>query len=109
MVELKLTTWLRAEDIGEKDSVLTFLDEGKEISAEDSNFGKECFEITVELADVGKRIWTMNTTSQRAVIARYGQDTKKWVGKSATVYTRKQKVGTKDVEVIYARIPVVKQ
>ena len=109
MVELDVKTWLRVADLDKEDTQLIFLDEGRIIPAEETGFGKEAFEILVGLPNKEQRLWTMNSTSQRAVIQSYTKDTKKWVSKPITVFWRQQKVGAKDVEVIYARIPVVKQ
>jgi len=102
MVELDIGLWLKPEDIG-KEAELEFTDEGelRLIELEDGT-KRSVFDIGVKLPNGQKRIWTMNTTSQRLVASKYGTETKDWVGKKVRVKVVQQAIRGELKNVIYA-------
>jgi len=81
--------------------VLTFKDAGTIRSAEETPFGREVFQIKVELPDGNVKTLTMNRTSQRNIAKQYGDETENWVGKQAVVTLVKQNVRGTMKDVIY--------
>lgn len=102
MVKLDLSEYLRPEDI-KNEEVITFLDEGTKKSVEETGFDNEVFDIKIELENKENKIWTMNKTSQRAIGAVYGDETKNWVGKQAKLEKMKQMVAGKEKMVVYGK------
>lgn len=93
--------------------VVTFKDEGVIRPAEETPFGREVFQITVELPNGEEKTLTMNRTSIRNISKEYGDDTKEWIGKQAVVTIVQQNVRGNLKDVIYLnplqkRLPVKK-
>lgn len=85
MVKLEVGNWISPNDFPTGKGAVMFLDEGKVVSKEETGFKEDSFEILVDIAPGKKRTWTMNKTSQRAVISKFGEETKTWIGKSCNV------------------------
>jgi len=103
-MKLDVEVWLRPEDLGREDVVVTFVSEGEVgVYVEADGSERPNFDIGVTLPGGEPRRWTMNKTSQRAVASRLGADTKDWVGKSARVFAIEQNINGKLRKVIYAR------
>lgn len=97
-----LDLFLTPEDVGSEAQV-KFVDEGEYRDIDTAEGSKRVFTITVKLADKEERSWTMNKTSRRKISRTFGDDTKKWVGKSVKLYTTEQMVGKNTKQVIYVR------
>ena len=106
MVELPTATFLKAETI-DHEAVGEILDEGEIRSTEETGFDEPVFEIGVRVGEVKFR-WTMNAKSQRNLISKWGNDTKKWVGKKIILWKVHQAAWGREIDVIYAR-PTVQQ
>lgn len=111
MVELKLSSWLKADDFGSMSEMdVVFLDEGHYGEFKDPKTGavSETFEVLVGFGGQDapeKKSWTMNYTSQRTVSDVLGLDTKLWVGKLFRLELVKQNVHGTMKSVIYAKAP----
>ena len=81
--------------------VVRFVDAGVIRKAEETPFGRDVFQITVELPNGTQKIMTVNRTSQRNLAAAYGDDTENWVGEQAVVTIVKQNVRGTMKDVIY--------
>lgn len=92
--------WLRPEDVGQGINI-KFLDQGHQVSREESGLDNDTFEITVGLPNSEKRVWTMNKTSQRAVAKQYGMENTAWVGKVVRLVTTQQNVRGVMKSVVY--------
>lgn len=101
MVTLDTTTYLKATDI-EHEAIGEIVDEGRLRTPEETGFDDPVFEISVKVNEITFS-WTMNTTSQRNLIHKWGRDTKAWIGKKVIFSKAKQMAFGKEVEVIYAR------
>lgn len=100
MVELPTVTYLKAEHIA-AGAIGEIVDEGRIRTAAETGFKTDVFEISVKIGDVTFS-WTMNKKSQRSLIAKFGQDTKKWIGKKIKFRTEQRDVFGKVKDVIYA-------
>jgi len=104
MVKLNTSEFLKATEVTENMTV-EFVDEG---SYSDSQFKdandnpKQNFNITVKFGEE-ERIWTMNKTSQRDIAGSYGDDTKEWVGQTATLSKVVMMVGKEQRDVIFGK------
>ena len=104
MPEIKEVPYLKADDIKEAETLtVTFLSPHEEVSAEESGLDKEISQILVELPNGGKRIWTMNKTSQRIIVGLHGNNSDQWVGKKVKIYYLKQMVNKQERNVIYTK------
>lgn len=81
--------------------VLRFKDPGVIRPAEETPFGREVFQINVELPTGEEKTLTMNRTSQRNIAKEYGDETERWVGKEAVVTVVKQNVRGTMKDVVY--------
>ena len=81
--------------------VVTFKDAGIIRSAEDTPFGREVFQVTIELPDESTKTLTMNRTSQRNIAKAYGDETEKWVNEKAVVTIVQQNVRGTMKDVVY--------
>ncbi len=95
-----LHRFLSADDV-EKGKKVTFLDEGRYVSPEETGFKDKVFEITTELPNKEQRVWTMNKTSRRMVAEKHGDDSKNWVGKQADLETTEVDVKGKKKKAIF--------
>jgi len=90
MVQINVENYLRPSLVS-TGTVVKILDEGQIRSAEDTPFGRETFEIHVEMNGV-KYLWTMNKTTQRKLAEAWGTDTKNWIGKKVILSIKEQNV-----------------
>jgi len=104
MVELPTVTYLRAEHLT-PGAIGEVIDEGRIRPVSETGFKNDVFEIGVKIGEVNFA-WTMNKKSQRALIAKWGSDTKKWIGKKVKFRIEQRDVFGKVKDVIYAD-PVV--
>jgi len=105
-MKLDLNEWLKADDLKEKETLITFKDEGKTVPKEESGFENDTFDILIELPDGKTRRWSMNKTSQRTVAKIWDTDeTKQWIGKQVKVHVLDQQVKKEMRKVIYAVSP----
>jgi len=74
--------FLRPSEVKAGD-VVVILNEG-EVRESDFGTGKarKVFEIEVDHNKV-KKLWTMNKTTMKIFVEKWGDDTKKWIGKTA--------------------------
>lgn len=100
MVELPTITYLRAEHIT-PGTTGEIIDEGHIRPTSETSFKQDVFEIGVKIGDVNFA-WTMNKKSQRALIGKWGSDTKKWIGKQIKFRTEQRDVFGKVKDVIFA-------
>jgi hypothetical protein len=78
----------------------TILDEGK--INENTSFGRNVFEINIELSNGEKRAYTMNKTSICNVAKEFGDDSKKWIGQKINFDVVQQKVKGEIKDVVYS-------
>ena len=64
---------------------------------------KETAQILVQLPNGEKRIWTINSTSQRMLAGQLGSNSDNWTGKTATLYTLEQNVKGTMRQCIYVK------
>ena len=102
MPEIKELPYLTGEDVG-AETVVLFLEPHVDKTKEETGLDKDTAEIMVQLPDGSKKNWTMNKTSQRQLVKQLGANSDSWVGKTATLFTKAQSIGQKDVTVIYVR------
>lgn len=103
MTKLNEDIWLNPKDLLTEETKIKFLDEGRYVEVEETGFEDRAFEIKVQLPDMRTRSWTMNKTSRRAVIRKFGDDTKLWINKEVILVKKSQNVKGKDKEVIYVK------
>ena len=92
--------FLTADDVRDGD-VLEIVDEGRFISAEESPFGRNVFQITVRLPDGAEKTWNVNNTTLRTLAQAFGDDTVNWRGRKVRVEVREQVVRGVPRRVIY--------
>ncbi len=89
------------------EKTIRFVDAGHFDTFDDKEAGegakKDVFFINILLPSGEKRLWRMNKTSQKSVMALYGRDTTKWVNNLVDLFTQPMVVQGKNVEAIYAR------
>jgi hypothetical protein len=94
------TRFLRPDHVKTGD-VLEFVSEGEYVPKEESQFGRDLFQIDVRLPDGTVKTWTMNLTTRNRMVEAYGDDTKNWVGKKVRVEVANQNVRGTMRKVIY--------
>jgi len=105
MVKLEPTgNFLMPTDVKTGDTV-TLTDEGRNLTAQETPFGRAVFQIGVKAGDEDK-VWTMNKTTQRRLIEAWGDETSGWVDKKVKIEVLKQNVRGEIRSVIYG-FPVV--
>jgi len=102
-----LSKFLQASDVSDG-AVVIFKNAGElvEIDYSKKKDGSDVslkLQITVELPNGKTKLYTMNTTSNKAIAAKYGPDTENWIGQPATVELIKQNVGGDIKTVVYLR------
>lgn len=90
MVKVPLGKFLRPEEIQDGD-IVTITDEGKVVSADDSSFNRESFEVTIDFNGTTKT-WTMNTKTCANLTEAWGDDSVKWIGKNVELSKVKRDV-----------------
>ena len=101
MVKLHTSDYLKAIDLSEE-TLVEFVDEGK---YSDSQFKdaagntKQNFNITVRIGE-DEKTWTMNKTSQRAIVDAYGDESSTWIGKCAKLKVLQMLVGKEMRDVV---------
>ena len=94
MVKVNTSDFLKATDI-DGETLIRFVDEGKYVDSQfkdNAGNAKQNFNITVQIGE-DEKTWTMNKTSQRAVVEAYGDESATWVGKYANLEVVKMLVG----------------
>lgn len=104
MVKLDVNKWIRPADFGEGDLKVKILGEGETKLPKDTGLDNEVFEIPVQLPDGTEKFWTMNKTSQRALVTSFGDETADWIGKEINLFTSEVQFKGKTVKAIYARL-----
>lgn len=99
MVELEIEEYLKADHVKIGD-IAEIINEGEVRSTEETGFDKPTFDIKVKVNNI-EYIWSMNKTTQRNLAAKYGKDTKGWVGKKILLKKIERDVFGKIKEVIY--------
>jgi len=84
------------------------VDEGRYRPASETPFNRPVFEIGVKLPNGEFKVWTMNRTTQRALIDAYGSETKQWVGKKVIINVVSQNVRGVMKDVLYGQPAEVK-
>lgn len=101
MVHLPLYgQFLRPEDVQDGDLV-KILDEGEIRKKEDTRFERDVFNINIALSNGETRSWTMNKTTQKAIAAKHGKETKEWIGKKVRIKKIRENVRGTMRDVIY--------
>ena len=99
--------FVKSGDVKDGD-LLEFTNEGEQ---SDSPFKdkdgkvKQQFSIGVKLPNGDEKTMSLNNTSKQNMIDAYGDESKAWVGKAATVHIREEKVGNDFKDVIYLTHP----
>lgn len=94
--------FLRAEDVSTGD-FLEFTDGGKSEYSE--RFGKDQFTVGVKLGDGTTKKLSLNNTSLKNMIAWYGDETEKWVGKEARIQVETQVIRGERKKIIFLTSP----
>lgn len=101
MVKVNTSDYLKASDL-DGDTTVEFVDEG---AYTDSQFkdaagnAKQNFNITVRIGE-DEKTWTMNKTSQRNVVAAYGDESALWINRRAKLTVLKMLVGKEMRDVV---------
>lgn len=103
MVKLKLSNYLKADQLKALGISAVFVNEGQIIDKADTGFKYDTFEISVRFPKGEVELWGMNWTSQKLFIEAYGDDTAKWIGKTVNFATQLMMVNNKQIDVIYGR------
>ena len=96
----QLSNFASATDLKTGD-VLTFKTPGQLKTAEETPFGREVFQIEVEMPNGEQKILTVNRTSIRNLSKVYGDETEKWVDEQAVVNILQQNVRGDIKDVVY--------
>ena len=102
MVKVNTSDYLKATDVPKEGLLTEFVDEG---SYSDSQFkdnngnAKQNFNITIRLGE-DEKTWTMNKTSQRNIVAAYGDESSAWIGQGVEIHVVKMLVGKDMKDVI---------
>ena len=109
MVLLDTSEWLKAENLTDEFTLVTFVDEGVIKKKEETEFDRDVFEITVRLPDGKEKPWTMNKSSINVCIKKFGADTEKWIGQTVQLKVVHEKVFGTFKNVIYVVDDVAKE
>ena len=103
MVKLKLTRNLAVNDIDKNNPIATVIEEGGyETFGEGTDEERELFKIRVELPNGDKKLYVPNKTTQQELAAKWGDETKSWIGKIIKFSIVKQNVPNKGLtDVLY--------
>ncbi len=85
----------------ETGDIVVLLNEGEFIPAEDTTFNRTVFQISVRIPDNRIKTWTMNKTTQKRLIAAYGDESSQWVNKPVKLEILKQNVRGDMKNVLY--------
>ena len=106
MVKVNTSDYLKATDLS-GDTLVEFVDEGKYTDSQfKDNAGnvKKNFNIKVRIGE-DEKTWTMNPTSQRAMVDVYGDESSTWIGKYAKLKVVQMLVG-KDMRDVIIGEPI---
>ncbi len=104
MVKLDVNKWIRPADFEDGDLKVKILNEGETKPPEETGLSKDVFEIKVQLPDGTEKLWTMNKTSQRALVTKYGDETAEWINKEVDLFVSEVQFKGKMVKAIFARL-----
>jgi len=101
MVELEVSPFLKAEDTTENSFVVDITNEGKVIPASESKWGRPQLWIGIKLPGGKEKVLSMNSTSQRSCVEKWGPETKGWIGKKIRLTKTMQVIGGVQKWVLY--------
>ena len=98
----KLDNTMRAEDDVREGDVVMIADEGAIVTFNEgkANEAKK-LELSFNLANNEVKKWPLNNTTMKAFREAWGKDSKKWIGKEATVGISVQNVNGTMRKIIY--------
>lgn len=88
-------------DMVENGDLLTVVNEGRFLTADETPFKRPAFQIEIKLPSGNEKTWTMNKTTRKRLAAAYGDDSVNWVGRKVRVELLKQNVRGELKTVIY--------
>lgn len=89
-------------DAVEPEMIVTIVDEGEVISAEQSMYGKARLNIGVDLGNGIVKLLPLNPTSWRKLAEGYGDDTQMWISKRIRLKVVTMNVNGVERKVIFA-------
>jgi len=113
MVKMSEHEEFLSADMVENGDLLTIVNEGKFLTADETPFKRAAFQIEVKLPNGSEKTWTMNKTTRKRLAAAYGDDSLEWVSKKVRVELLKQNVRGELKIVIYGHpvetLPMVEE
>jgi hypothetical protein len=96
--------FLAGADVPEKGSVVTISDEPRIVpsnfTAPDGSPQQRC-RVGVRLPNKKEKLWTMNNTTYRILLAEFGEDEKAWIGKKVKLSKVRSMVRGELRDIIY--------